>query len=179
MSKHILMVVTTADKMKENHPTGLWLSEFGEAYVEFEKAGFTITVASPLGGKAPVDARSLEGETSQEILNTAKHLENTLKLDTITDSAKFDAVFLPGGHGTMFDLPDNQTLHALIRELYEGDKVVAAVCHGPAGLHYQMKSRWSKEKMSLRLQMMKNVKQHWTASCRFFWKHVCVNLGQM
>lgn len=29
MSKHILMVVTTADKMKENHPTGLWLSEFG------------------------------------------------------------------------------------------------------------------------------------------------------
>lgn len=134
MSKHILMVVTTADKMKENHPTGLWLSEFGEAYVEFEKAGFTITVASPLGGKAPVDARSLEGETSQEILNTAKHLENTLKLDTITDSAKFDAVFLPGGHGTMFDLPDNQTLHALIRELYEGDKVVAAVCHGPAGL---------------------------------------------
>ncbi|MES9774249.1 type 1 glutamine amidotransferase domain-containing protein, partial [Priestia megaterium] len=42
MSKHILMVVTTADKMKENHPTGLWLSEFGEAYVEFEKAGFTI-----------------------------------------------------------------------------------------------------------------------------------------
>lgn len=61
-------------------------SEFGEAYVEFEKAGFTITVASPVGGKAPVDARSLEGETSQEILNTAKHLENTLKLDTITDS---------------------------------------------------------------------------------------------
>jgi putative intracellular protease/amidase len=34
----------------------------------------------------------------------------------------------------MFDLPDNQTLQALIREVYEGDKVVAAVCHGPAGL---------------------------------------------
>ncbi|MBT2256494.1 type 1 glutamine amidotransferase domain-containing protein [Priestia megaterium] len=134
MSKHILMVVTTVDKMKENHLTGLWLSEFSEAYVEFEKAGFAIAVASPLGGKAPVDARSLEGETSQEILNTAKHLENTLKLDTLTESAKFEAIFLPSGHGTMFDLPDNQTLQALIREVYEGDKVVAAVCHGPAGL---------------------------------------------
>ncbi len=39
MTKHILMVVTTADKMNEDHETGLWLSEFGEAYVEFSKLG--------------------------------------------------------------------------------------------------------------------------------------------
>ncbi|MDG4657336.1 type 1 glutamine amidotransferase domain-containing protein [Ectobacillus antri] len=134
MKKHILMVVTTADKMNEDHPTGLWLSEFGEAYVEFAKKGFDITVASPLGGKAPVDARSLEGDVPQEILDTAKHLENTMKLEDIKDASQFDAIFLPGGHGTMFDLPDNAKLQALIRELYEADKVVAAVCHGPAGL---------------------------------------------
>jgi putative intracellular protease/amidase len=48
--------------------------------------------------------------------------------------SKFDAIFLPGGHGTMFDLPENEKLQALIREMYEEDKVVAAVCHGPAGL---------------------------------------------
>ena len=135
MSKHILMVVTTADKMNEDHATGLWLSEFGEAYVEFKKAGFDITVASPLGGKAPVDARSLEGgETPQEILDTAQYLENTLKLEDVKDASAFDAIFLPGGHGTMFDLPDNVKLQELIRDLYEADKIVAAVCHGPAGL---------------------------------------------
>ncbi|UPM52517.1 type 1 glutamine amidotransferase domain-containing protein [Gottfriedia acidiceleris] len=134
MSKHILMVVTTEDKMKDGHATGLWLSEFGEAYVEFDKLGFQVTVASPKGGKAPIDARSLEGEVPQEILDTAKYLENTLKLDEITDSSNFDAIFLPGGHGTMFDLPENIKLQALIRELYEGGKIVAAVCHGPAGL---------------------------------------------
>jgi putative intracellular protease/amidase len=134
MTKHILMVVTTADKMNDDHETGLWLSEFGEAYIEFAKQGYEITVASPLGGKAPVDDRSLEGEVPQEILDTAKHLENTLKLDEISDVSKFDSIFMPGGHGTMFDLPDNQKLHAIIRELYEADKIVASVCHGPAGL---------------------------------------------
>ncbi|MED1205797.1 type 1 glutamine amidotransferase domain-containing protein [Heyndrickxia acidicola] len=134
MSKHILMVVTTADKMNEDHETGLWLSEFGEAYVEFDKLGYDITVASPLGGKAPVDERSLQGDDPQEVLDTAKYLENTVKLDEINDVSKFDAIFLPGGHGTMFDMPENDKLQAIIRDLYESGKVVAAVCHGPAGL---------------------------------------------
>ncbi|MBH0172075.1 type 1 glutamine amidotransferase domain-containing protein [Fictibacillus sp. 23RED33] len=134
MSKHILMVVTTADNMNNEHSTGLWLSEFGEAYVEFANAGYAITVASPKGGKAPVDDRSLEGEVPQEILDTAKYLENTLKLEEINDLDGFDAIFLPGGHGTMFDLPENTKLQEIIRDLYEQNKVVAAVCHGPAGL---------------------------------------------
>ncbi|GEN52245.1 type 1 glutamine amidotransferase domain-containing protein [Halobacillus faecis] len=135
MSRHILMVVTTADKMNDELDTGLWLSEFGEAYVEFANKGYDITVASPKGGKAPVDDRSLEGgETSQEILDTAKYLEDTVKIDDVKDVSKFDAIFLPGGHGTMFDLPDNKKLQETIRDLYEADKVVAAVCHGPAGL---------------------------------------------
>lgn len=34
----------------------------------------------------------------------------------------------------MFDLPDNQPLQQLLREFYEAGKIVAAVCHGPAGL---------------------------------------------
>lgn len=134
MTKHILMVVTTADKMNEDHKTGIWLSEFGEAYVEFANQGYEITVASPQGGKAPIDDRSLEGEVSKEILDTAQYLENTLKLDIIEDATQFDAVFLPGGHGTMFDLPNNKKLGELIRTAYENNKVVAAVCHGPAGL---------------------------------------------
>jgi putative intracellular protease/amidase len=133
MKKHILMVVTTADKMNEEHRTGLWLSEFGEAYAEFDKAGFEITVASPLGGQVPIDERSLQGDVPQEILDTEKHLVNTLKLDEM-DASKFVAIFLPGGHGTMFDFPDNEKLQGLIREMYEANKVVAAVCHGPAGL---------------------------------------------
>ncbi|MRX73263.1 type 1 glutamine amidotransferase domain-containing protein [Bacillus lacus] len=134
MAKHILIVVTTADKMNEEHSTGLWLSEFGEAYAEFHQSGYEVTVASPLGGKVPLDERSLQGDVPQDILDTAPLLEDTIKLDKIEDIALFDAIFLPGGHGTMFDFPNNEKLQLLVRNMYETNKVVAAVCHGPAGL---------------------------------------------
>ncbi|MCP5854190.1 DJ-1/PfpI family protein, partial [Klebsiella pneumoniae] len=39
-----------------------------------------------------------------------------------------------GGHGVMWDFPDNPQLQELARKIYEKNGVVAAVCHGVAGL---------------------------------------------
>ncbi|MFQ3544972.1 type 1 glutamine amidotransferase domain-containing protein [Halobacillus rhizosphaerae] len=133
MSKKILMVVTNHEKINDDTPTGLWLSEFGEAYNEFKKQGYQVTVASPLGGQAPVDPGSVSEDEPQEILNTKSQLENTLKTSEVA-AKDFDAIFLPGGHGTMFDLPKDEKLQELLRDFYETDKPVAAVCHGPSGL---------------------------------------------
>ncbi|MFG6150561.1 type 1 glutamine amidotransferase domain-containing protein [Halobacillus sp. B23F22_1] len=133
MSKNVLMVVTNHEKINEDTPTGIWLSEFGEAYNEFKQHGYEITVASPQGGQAPVDPNSVSEDEPAEILDTKVYLENTVPIDSIS-AESFDAVFLPGGHGTMFDFPDNEKLQQLLREFYESNKVVAAVCHGPAGL---------------------------------------------
>lgn len=36
----------------------------------------------------------------------------------------------------MFDIAKDETSHQLIREFAENDKVVAAVCHGPAAFAY-------------------------------------------
>ncbi|WP_431801881.1 type 1 glutamine amidotransferase domain-containing protein [Halobacillus andaensis] len=133
MSKHILMVVTNHEKINQDTPTGIWLSEFGEAYNEFKQHGYEITVASPKGGRSPVDPNSVSKDEPAEILDTKVFLENTVPIDSIS-AESFDAVFLPGGHGTMFDFPDNQKLQQLLREFYEADKIVAAVCHGPSAL---------------------------------------------
>ncbi|UOR10527.1 type 1 glutamine amidotransferase domain-containing protein [Halobacillus amylolyticus] len=133
MPKKILMVVTNHEKIAENKPTGIWLSEFGEAFNEFKNHGYDVTVASPKGGKAPVDPGSVSENEPQEILDTKPHLEDTVAINQLSADS-FDAIFLPGGHGTMFDFPDDQKLQELIREMYESDKLVAAVCHGPAGL---------------------------------------------
>lgn len=127
------MVVTNHTEITEGKTTGIWLSEFAEAYFEFTKKGYNITVASPLGGKSTVDPGSVDKNTPKEILDTEKYLQDTLKLNAVSHE-DFDAIFLPGGHGTMFDLPNNQKLQELLRDFYEGDKIVAAVCHGPAGL---------------------------------------------
>ncbi len=133
MGKKILMVVTNHTDMQEGKKTGIWLSEFAEAYMAFQENGYEITVASPKGGTSPIDPGSVGDQTPQEILDASKHLENTKKLDDVMAEG-FEGIFLPGGHGTMFDLPDNQKLQQLLREFYEAGKIVAAVCHGPAGL---------------------------------------------
>ncbi len=48
--------------------------------------------------------------------------------------ADYSAVFFAGGHGTMWDFRDNQDAQRIIREVYESDGIVSAVCHGPAAL---------------------------------------------
>jgi len=75
-------------------------------------------------------------------------LASALPLSEV-DASKYDAVFYPGGHGPMFDLPTDvhnidiatkvgafsplyvQVL--IIRsQVYNAGKILAAVCHGPA-----------------------------------------------
>ncbi len=129
--KKILMVVTSNDKMGDaDYKTGLYLSELTHPYDVFKEAGFAIDVASPKGGIAPIDTHSLsefDGNPYEDITN------NTLKLNHVSMN-DYDAIFLVGGHGVMWDFPDNQTLQNLVKEAYHTGKAVAAVCHGPAGL---------------------------------------------
>ncbi|WP_206830193.1 type 1 glutamine amidotransferase domain-containing protein [Alicyclobacillus fructus] len=133
MAKKVLMVVTSADQMTDGHPTGLWLSEFAEPYTEFKKVGYDITVASPRGGQAPIDERSVQNGELHQWPEAVEVLKQTVPLSQVSAS-DYDAIFLPGGHGTMFDFPNSAELQALIRAFAESGKVVAAVCHGPAGL---------------------------------------------
>lgn len=46
--------------------------------------------------------------------------------------AGFDAVFAPGGHGPMVDLPDNPDVGRVLSILHAHGKVIAALCHAPA-----------------------------------------------
>lgn len=133
MSKHVLIVSTSANKLENGHDTGLWLEEFAAPYLQFEKQGYKVTVASIEGGDVPIDANSLEDGLSQDVLNTQDLLKNTARLDQVADDT-YDAVFLPGGHGTVVDFPNSETLQRVVRDVYENGNVVAAVCHGPIGL---------------------------------------------
>ncbi|OUM97192.1 MAG: glutamine amidotransferase [Thermobacillus sp. ZCTH02-B1] len=131
--RHVLMVVTSCGEMPTGEKTGIWLSEFAEPYEVFRESGFRITVASVRGGKAPIDPRSLTPETEAKWADAIRVLDETVPVDSV-GAEGFDALFLPGGHGTMFDLPENGKLRELIRTLFESGRPVGAVCHGPAGL---------------------------------------------
>ena len=128
----VLIVVTSASNLPNGEPTGLWLEEFAVPFETFKSAGALITVASPRGGPAPIDPRSKP--TSDEAVrwkNASDELGNTMPLAEV-DAKDFDAVFLPGGHGTMFDFPGNGDLERLLRDFDAARKPIAAVCHAPA-----------------------------------------------
>ena len=133
MSKHVLIVTTSANQLANGHATGLWLEEFAVPYLLFEKEGYKVTVASIEGGDVPIDANSLEDGLSEDILNTRELLKDTARLDQVADES-YDAIYLPGGHGTVVDFPENETLQRVIRNVYESGNIVGAVCHGPIGL---------------------------------------------
>lgn len=134
MSQTILMVVTSHDEIAPGHATGLWFEEFAIPYARFREAGFEIKVASPKGGPTPLDPQSLDSDPSVPSVAAQQALSDTIPLDENVDHEPYCAIFFPGGHGTMFDLPGNLHVQRLVAEFVEHDKVLGAVCHGPACL---------------------------------------------
>lgn len=130
--KAILIIVTNFSEIAPGEPTGLWLEEFAVPYMEFKKHGYEITVASIKGGRTPVDPRSKPSpEQTRTWRDAVSALENTLPVASV-DTARFAAVFVPGGHGTMYDLPNNPDTNKLLARFAAENKVIAAMCHGPA-----------------------------------------------
>lgn len=127
----ILIVLTNTAQFDSAHPTGVWLEEFAVPHQIFMEAGARVTVASPAGGVVPIDPRSLTDESKEKFAKEIELLQHTRALSGV-DLTPYDALFFPGGHGTMFDLPGNARVQRAIVEMYERGEVVAAVCHGPA-----------------------------------------------
>eukprot|EP00775_Hariotina_reticulata_P013455 gene13455-13581_t len=138
----VLMIATSCGTFEGTDiPTGLWLSELAEPYWVLKDAGFDVTVASPNGGVVPVDPNSLAGDfktaEADRMLNDdeAKQvLQQTVKLSDIQDPLFYDCLFIPGGHGPVFDLAKSELLADMLTKAAAAGKIVGAVCHGPVGL---------------------------------------------
>lgn len=143
MSRPRILIITTshADMGNGQEKTGVWLEELTTPYYVFADGGADVTLASIAGGPVPIDPRST-GEDARKEESVRRYLEDAALQTkvaetpafTTLDTANFDAVFLPGGHGTMWDYPNNPELAALVSRFLRQEKPVAAVCHGPAGL---------------------------------------------
>lgn len=137
----ILMVLTSHDELGDTgEKTGFWLEEFAAPYYVLNDAGAEVTLASPQGGQPPLDPNSDAPEAQTEMTQRFRNdpraqedLANTRKLADLSAS-DFDAVFYPGGHGPMWDMPDNGASIALLEDFVRDEKPVGAVCHAPAAL---------------------------------------------
>lgn len=142
MSKRVLMIVTSHARLGDTgRPTGLWAEELATPYYALRDAGVQVELASPAGGAVPLDPASLkpagENEPAVERLLADEAVQRTLQHTpraADVDAGAFDALFLPGGHGTMWDLPADGGVIRAVEAVWAAGKPVAAVCHGPAGL---------------------------------------------
>ncbi|AUP77385.1 type 1 glutamine amidotransferase domain-containing protein [Flavivirga eckloniae] len=134
----ILAVVTSVNTMgAEGKKTGYELTELSRAYYVFQANGFEVDVASPLGGKPRVIIDDDDmGVFDYAFLNDSIaqfKTSNTIPTkDVIAED--YEAVYFVGGKGAMFDFPENKAIQSIVRNYYQSNKVVGAVCHGPAAL---------------------------------------------
>ncbi len=141
MSKQILFVLSSHDKLgNSGNPSGSWLEELATPYWRFRDAGYTVVLASPQAGRAPLDPENLKAawvsDAGRRFLGNTDAkaaLDSTVAVDTV-DAAQFDAVYLVGGAATTWDFPHNEAIKRIAEQLHGQSKVVASICHGVIGL---------------------------------------------
>src|SRR6202020_2169192 len=139
----VLMVITSHDQLgNTGRKTGFWLEELAAPYYVFKDAGVEITLASPKGGRPPLEPESNEPAARTDITvrfgddAAAKaQLDKTLRLDSVKQE-DFDTLFYPGGHGPMWDLADDKHSIKLIESFLAVGKPIAIVCHSTGALRH-------------------------------------------
>ena len=139
----VLMVLTSHDQLgNTGRKTGFWLEELAAPYYTFKDAGVEITLASPKGGRPPLDPKSNEPESRTDLTlrfekNAAAEaqLDKTLRVDCVRQ-ADFDTVLYPGGHGPMWDLAEDKHSIRLIESFLAAGKTIGVVCHSTGALRH-------------------------------------------
>ncbi|MQM78750.1 type 1 glutamine amidotransferase domain-containing protein [Lentilactobacillus buchneri] len=138
--KKVLIVLTNVTRYQgTNDPTGLWLGEATEFAETIQKAGIDVDYVSPKGGFVPLDPRSMK-YTNESIIKfyetedfQKRALTNSLRPNEINPD-DYLAIYYTGGHGVMWDFPNDRALQQIALSIYDNGGYITSVCHGVAGL---------------------------------------------
>lgn len=136
-TRRVLFVLTSHSQLGEREePTGAYWPELAHAYEVFAEADVPVEFASVKGGQVPLYGMSQEDEAitrfAQDDALMAR-LHASMSPDQIQPE-RYAAIYYVGGHGTMWDFPDQGRLAQVAAAIYERGGIVSAVCHGPAAL---------------------------------------------
>ncbi|WP_019166999.1 type 1 glutamine amidotransferase domain-containing protein [Staphylococcus delphini] len=137
-----MMIVNTSHNQFDGtqKPTGLWLGELVHFYDYFNREGYTIDMFNINGGDTPIDPVSLNklmlDRATQTYYKDAHFMDLLKNAQPITHAnpQMYDAIYFTGGHGVMYDFPDNDAIQNAVNEIYNHGGIVAAVCHGVTAL---------------------------------------------
>lgn len=131
----VLLVASSYGVADDPKKPGMEFDEYAMAY-QLLSPHLQLELASPKGGKVEV------GEYNKTKPYNAAVLASPDAMALLADSKKlsgvraehYQAVLVLGGKGAMFDLADHQPLQQLLSDMAVQQKIIAAVCHGPAAL---------------------------------------------
>lgn len=105
--------------------------------------GFDFEVVTPTGKSAILEEWSVPvrdqavlkfRKAHQTKFNNPLSLKKLIESKELNGESDYIALFLPGGHGSMVGLPEDENVGSLIRWIKESDRYLVAVCHGPAAM---------------------------------------------
>ena len=120
-----------------NHPVETLLP-----MLHIHHAGFEIDVATLSGNSVKLEMWAMPNEDKNVMDIYERYLpklENPLKLSDIlkkvtAEDSPYLAVFFPGGHGALVNLPESRDVKELLKWAMKKDRKIVTLCHGPAAL---------------------------------------------
>lgn len=134
--KRILFVLSSHASMGEGKPAGCYMPELVHPYYVMREHGIEVDFTSP-GGKGPaLTGTDYKDPALVRLLSDAKIMDRILGAPAPDDMdpEKYQAIFYTGGHGGLYDFPDNKALIHIAESIHVRGGFVTAMCHGPAGL---------------------------------------------
>jgi len=139
----ILVIFTEQKNMKMQNgkmfSTGNHPIEALVPMLHLKNAGFDFEIATPTGKPVVFEMWAFpeEDEHVKALYNELKaSFEKPIKLSdfidkSLTDSASYAAVFVPGGHGSMLGIPEDENVGQLLNWAHKNDLFTISLCHGP------------------------------------------------
>lgn len=120
-----------------NHPVEMLLP-----MIHLDAAGFDIDIATISGDPVKFEmwAFPKEDEAVKSIYEKYKaKIRSPLNLSDVwgsgfTKETPYIAVFVPGGHGALNDIPFSATVGNVLRWAHENERFLITLCHGPASM---------------------------------------------
>lgn len=118
-----------------NHPVESLLP-----MLHLKNAGFDFEIATPTGKPVVIEMWAMPDKDQhvKRIYNEYKSsFEKPTNLqdfidNSLTNTASYAAVFIPGGHGAMLGIPEDQNVGKILNWAHENDLFTISICHGPA-----------------------------------------------
>lgn len=140
----ILVIFTEKKNMKMkngklfstgNHPVEALLP-----MLHLKNAGFDFEIATPTGKPVVFEMWAFpeKDEFVKAIYKANKtNFEKPIKLanfinSSFNDSESYAAVFVPGGHGAMIDIPEDKNVGEILNWAHKNNLFTISLCHGPS-----------------------------------------------